>query len=213
MKNIVIIGSGALGKQVVWLIEDINKVSPTYFILGFLDDDLAKNQTEFFGYKVLGSVDQLEEIDQKLPVSAVIAIQDGETRKKIVDVHPDFTRWESIVHPSSVISPTSPVGKGCIVFPQVTISVDTELGNFGIYYIHATVCNDCKIGDYVTILTGATVSDCSEVGDLCFLDSGCCLYPRVSIGNGVKVSIEATVDKDYESGAQVTEKRRFFFFG
>ena len=42
MKNIVIIGAGDLGKEIVWLIEDINKVKPTYVILGFLDDDTNK---------------------------------------------------------------------------------------------------------------------------------------------------------------------------
>ena len=39
MKEIVIIGAGDLGREVVWLIEDINRLNPTYVILGFLDDD------------------------------------------------------------------------------------------------------------------------------------------------------------------------------
>ena len=47
MKNIVIIGAGDLGKELVWLIEDINKVRPTYLILGFLDDDLSKDTYSF----------------------------------------------------------------------------------------------------------------------------------------------------------------------
>jgi pyrroline-5-carboxylate reductase len=34
MKNIVIIGAGDLGKELVWLIEDINKVNQTHVILG-----------------------------------------------------------------------------------------------------------------------------------------------------------------------------------
>ena len=54
MKNIVIIGAGSLGKEVAWLIEDINKLNPTYLILGFLDDNPGKAQTGCCGYKVLG---------------------------------------------------------------------------------------------------------------------------------------------------------------
>ena len=63
MKNIIIIGAGDLGKEVVWLIEDINKVQPTYVILGFLDDDIAKDGGEFYGYRVLGDTNQLERKD------------------------------------------------------------------------------------------------------------------------------------------------------
>ena len=119
MKNIVIIGAGDLGKEVVWLIEDINKHCPTYLILGFLDDDADKAGGEFYGYKVLGKPSQLEEINRRTPLAAVIAIQDGSIRKKITEEHKDFYSWESIVHPTAVIAGTSPVGQGSIVFPQV----------------------------------------------------------------------------------------------
>ena len=54
MKSIIVIGAGDLGKEVVWLIEDINRQYPTYLILGFLDDDRKKVGSEFCGYKVLG---------------------------------------------------------------------------------------------------------------------------------------------------------------
>ena len=177
MKNVVIIGAGDLGKEVVWLIEDINKKMPTYVILGFLDDDKAKETGEFYGYKVLGTIDQLEELAAKTPLSAVIAIQDGCVRKKIVDEHKGFNTWESIIHPTAVIASSSLVGMGSLVFPQVTISVDTKLGDFGLYYIHATICNDCKIGNYVSIMSNATVSERAEIEDQCVLPAGCTIEP------------------------------------
>ena len=62
MKNIVIIGAGDLGRELVWLIEDINKVKPTYVILGFLDMDERKAGREFYGYEVLGTEERLEEL-------------------------------------------------------------------------------------------------------------------------------------------------------
>ena len=188
MKNIVIIGAGDLGKEVVWLIEDINKQCPTYLILGFLDDDVEKDGGEFYGYKVLGSVDQLEGINRRIPISAVIAIQDGNIRKKIIDEHKDFNSWEPIVHPTAVIASTSPVGEGTIVFPQVTISVDTVLGKFNLYYIHSTICNDCIIGDYVSVMSGVTVSERAEIGEGCFLTAGSTVLPHKKICKGARIS-------------------------
>lgn len=181
MKNIVIIGAGDLGKEVVWLIEDINKIIPTYLILGFLDDDKAKEGAEFYGYKVLGSTSRLEEFAERFPVSAVIAIQDGKARKKIVEEHSNFTAWESIVHPTAVIASTSPVGKGSIVFPQTTVSVDTHIGDFGLFYIHSTICNDCIIGSFVSVMANALISERANVGNGCSIASGQCVQPHKMI--------------------------------
>ncbi len=178
MKNIVIIGAGDLGKELVWLIEDINKVKPTYLILGFLDDDLSKNTYSFCGYRVLGGTDKLEELNAVAPFSSVLAIRDGSIRKKIVDAHPEFKSWETIIHPSTVISSSVKIGKGCIFFPQVTVSVDTYLGNHGLFYIHSTICNDCWIGDYVSIMANASVSEHAEMSSESLLDAGECIEPN-----------------------------------
>lgn len=178
MKNIVIIGAGDLGKELVWLIEDINKVKPTYVILGFLDDDIGKINKEFFGYKVLGTTASLEELNLKFPLSAVIAIRDGVARKVIVDAHPDFAHWETILHPTAVIAPESVLGEGTIMFPHVTVSVDTRIGRFGILYINATVCNDCVVGDFTSIMTGAVVSEHVTLESGTILNTGAYISPH-----------------------------------
>lgn len=177
MKSLVIIGAGDLGKELVWLIEDINKRNPTYLILGFLDDDIGKDTYSFCGYKVLGGTNQLETLNEKIPLSAVIAIRDGKTRKKIVENHPDYKKWETIIHPSAVIASSTKIGRGCVFFPHVTVSVDTYLGNFGLFYINSTVCNDCWIGDYVSIMANASVSEHAELASMALLKAGECIEP------------------------------------
>lgn len=211
MKNIVIIGAGDLGKEIVWLIEDINKRQPTYLILGFLDDDKLKTGTEFYGYKVLGGTEKLSELSSKMPLSAVIAIQDGSVRKRIVENHLEFDCWETIIHPTAVISSTTSVGKGSVFFPQVTVSVDSKLGSFGLYYIHSIICNDCVVGDFVSIMSGASISEHAEIGDECFIAAGACVYPHKKIGKCSEVAVEATVDKDYNDRSKVGEKGIGFF--
>lgn len=178
MKNIVIIGAGDLGKELVWLIEDINRRQPTYLILGFLDDDLQKDTYSFYGYKVLGGTEKLEELYRKTPFSAVLAIQDGSIRKKIAEAHPDFDQWETVIHPTAVIAPSTRIGKGCVFFPQVTVSVDSYLGQFGLYYIHSTVCNDCWIGNYVSVMANSLVSERAEIGEGETVPAGTCAAPH-----------------------------------
>ncbi len=175
MKNIVIIGAGDLGKEIVWLIEDINRKCPTYLILGFLDDDLRKTESSFYGYKVLGGTDQLDELHARIPFCAVLAIRDGEVRKRIVEDHASFTSWETVMHPSAVVASSVRIGRGCVFFPQVTVSVDTELGAFGLFYIHTTVCNDCWIGNYVSVMANASISEHVEVENCTLIPANSCV--------------------------------------
>lgn len=206
MKSIVIIGAGDLGKEVVWLVEDINKNKPTYVILGFLDDDVSKVGEEFYGYKVLGNDDILEDLQKKSNVGAVIAIQKGDIRKKIVERHPVFNDWVTLVHPTAVIASTSSVGIGSIVFPYVSISVDSKLGDFNLYYINCTICNDCKLGDYVSVMSNASISEHSMIGDEGFLSAGCTIYPHINLARHVSVGVGVAVCKDYGDNTNVSEK-------
>lgn len=209
MKNIVIIGAGDLGKEVVWLIEDINKQCPRYLILGFLDDDSQKQGTEVEGYRVLGTIDQLETLYQKNPFCAVIAMQDGTARRRIDQEHKSFRRWESIIHPTAVVAPRVYLGHGSILFPQVTVSIGSKLGNHGLYYIHSTICNDCVFGNYVSIMSGVSVSEHVAIGDESCLAAGCTVYPHKVLGRNVKVAAGASASRDCNDHGEVG--KGFFF--
>lgn len=54
MKDIVIIGAGGFGREIAWLIEDINEVKKEWNIIGFIDDSAEKQNRLINGYKVLG---------------------------------------------------------------------------------------------------------------------------------------------------------------
>lgn len=172
MKNIVIIGAADLGKEIVWLIEDINKLKPTYLILGFLDDTESKWGKQFCWYNVLGGIEKLDELSKNSSISAVIAVKDPIGRKKIVEEHPAFHNWETIIHPNTVVAASSTVGEGSILFPYVTVSVDSKLGRFGLYYIQSTISDDCRIGDFVTTMCGTTILEHVQIEDECLF------YPR-----------------------------------
>jgi FlaA1/EpsC-like NDP-sugar epimerase len=59
MKDIVIIGAGDFGREVAWLIDDINKARPAYRIMGFLDDKESLAGKTVDGYEVLGNVEHI----------------------------------------------------------------------------------------------------------------------------------------------------------
>ena len=211
MKNIVIIGADDLGKEVVWLIEDINKNNPTYVILGFLDDDVNKIGKEFHGYNVLGKIDYLEELSKGFLVSAVLGVTSPEKKQKIIEKISQFVEWENLIHPSVVIAESCKYGIGNMFFPNVTVSVDSVLGSFGLYHIHSTICSDCRIGDFSSFMTGTTVSGKTIIDDGCFLEAGSCVYPNLRIGKNVHLCIGAIATKDYKDNSIVNEGSKGIF--
>ena len=55
MKDLIIIGSGGLGRETVWTAERINAISPEWNILGFIDDNIQVQGRVIYGYKVIGT--------------------------------------------------------------------------------------------------------------------------------------------------------------
>lgn len=58
LKDIAIFGVGGFGREVLTLIQDINKVEPIYNIVGFFDDGHEKGEM-INRYPVLGKTEDL----------------------------------------------------------------------------------------------------------------------------------------------------------
>lgn len=203
MKEIVIIGAGDFGKEVAWLIEEINKKAPTYIILGYLDDDPDKKDKIFNGYQCLGSVSYLPKLNQKHHACAVVAMQDGDTRKKLVEMFPDFDDWETLVHPSVAISDTSALGKGCIICAGTNISVNTAIGNHVLFNISVTIGHDCVVGDYVSVMSGSCVCGHVTIKDGAYLATNSTVIPGMRVGNHAKVGAGSVVLRNVKDNLTV----------
>ena len=68
MKKIAVFGAGGFGKEVVCVINEINKKNPTWEFIGFFDDGLKiGTQVSHFG-KVLGQTEDLNSWQEKLSI-------------------------------------------------------------------------------------------------------------------------------------------------
>ena len=81
LKKIVIIGAGGHGKDVLWTIMDINKISSRFDIIGFLDDDKKLHGKTINRVPVLGGMNWLS---NKNKIGCIIAVGDGKIRENIV---------------------------------------------------------------------------------------------------------------------------------
>ena len=82
MKDLIIFGASGFGREVAWLVERINKISPTWNLQGFMDDDDSIQGSEINGYRVLG---KLGDIRRYQDTYFVCAVGSSRIREKIIN--------------------------------------------------------------------------------------------------------------------------------
>ena len=193
MKDIVIIGAGGFGREVAWLIEDINKVNNEWNIVGFVDDNKSIQGTEINGYKVVGDIDWLE----KQEVFVVNAIGDPVIKKKVMDkLDGSKNKYPVLIHPSVICSDRVSFGEGSIICAGNIITVNVEIGKHVIINLDCTIGHDANIGDYSTVLPSVNVSGFVKTEECVSVGTGSAIIQGVNIGRNTVVGAGAVVVKD-----------------
>lgn len=194
MKDIVIIGAGGIGREVAWIIEEINEVNPTWNILGFIDDNSEMHGKELNEYKVLGGLKYLKELDVKPEV--IVAIANCEVKKEIVDKLEGEFKFVTVIDPTVRISKYIEIGEGSIIYPGVILTVNTKIGNHVIISGNCGIGHDTVIGDYSSVLWGSSFSGYDVVGSECFIGVGTSVVQGVNIVSGSRINAGMTVLED-----------------
>ncbi|MGL4992022.1 MAG: acetyltransferase [Sarcina sp.] len=186
MKDIVIIGAGGVGKEVSWIIDQINGVRKIYNILGFIDDNKDIWGKEILGYKVLGGLDFLEEINYK--GCAVIAITNYIVKKNMVQRLSNLEiEFPIIKHPKVKIPESTIIGQGSIIYEGVIISPDVRIGSFVIVSPKCGIGHDSTIEDYVSLLWNVSISGND------YIEKGVLFGSASTIIQGKKVKKESII--------------------
>ena len=193
MEDIVIIGAGGFGREVAWLIEDINKVNNNWNIIGFVDDNKYIQGTEINGYKVVGDIDWLK----KQELFVVNAIGDSFIKKKVMEkLDGSKNKYPVLIHPSVICSDSVSFGEGSIICAGNIITVNIEIGKHVIINLDCTIGHDAIIGDYSTILPSVNISGFVKTEECVSFGTGSAVIQGVNIGRNTIVGAGAVVVKD-----------------
>lgn len=193
MKDIVIIGAGGFGREVAWLIEDINDISKEWNILGFVDDNAEIQDTEMNGYKIVGNIEWLKE--QELNV--ICAIGDPLIKKVVVEKLKDSKNtYPVLIHPSVIYSKQVSFGEGSIICAANIITTNIEIGKHVIINLDCTIGHDVILGDYTTVLPSVNVSGFVETDECVSIGTGTAVIQGVKIGGNSVIGAGSVVVKD-----------------
>jgi sugar O-acyltransferase (sialic acid O-acetyltransferase NeuD family) len=200
--QVVILGAGGFGREVLWLIREIGTSSTDrgWRVAGFIDDDPAKIGLSVCGVPVLGKTKALGEKLRHL-FSCVCGHGEPVVKRRLVAaVRDHVTGFPVLAHPSVRRSEYVAVGAGCILTANCLLTTQITLGEFVTVNLGCTIGHDVEIGDYTTLAPGVHVSGNVHLGELVNLGTGAVVLPGVSIGPGTTVGAGAVVTRDLPGG-------------
>ena len=202
-KKIFIFGAGTAGREILQLIYDINDRTPTWEVLGYVDNDPGLIGQKNDGYLVYKHED--------LPVSknyyGACGVMDPKLRRKIVNTEIKTKGYmlPTLIHPTTIKSSDFIAGPGSIILRRVHISFEVKIGECVYVTDNAVLGHHLRVGEYTSIMTSSTISGNCSIGQGCIIGSGVNLYQGVKVGNESIVGIGTTITRDVPDKTSVTD--------
>lgn len=166
VKDLVIVGCGGFGREVVDVIDAINRDTPSWNLLGFVDDSPSEQNAHLaaaIGVGILGDIASLPSLGPE--VHYVIGIGAGAARRAIHErLQQSGCSPATVVHPSATIGRDCALGPGTILCAGVRLTTNIRIGAHVHVNLNSTIGHDCVIGDFVTINPLVSVSGWVTLG-------------------------------------------------
>lgn len=193
MKNLAIVGAGGFGREVKMLVDDINKVTPTFNLIGFYDD--KHSDSDINGLPYLGKISDINTIED--PSSIAISIADPKTKKSILNsISNPIIEFPNLIHPTVIIGKDEvKIGRGNIICAGTIITVNIQLEDFIILNLSCTVGHDTVIKSFSSFMPTVNISGEVTIHEGVYVGTGAKIINQLEIGQYTIVGAGAVVAK------------------
>jgi sugar O-acyltransferase (sialic acid O-acetyltransferase NeuD family) len=187
VRDLIILGISVHSTEMAEIVERVNRVAPTWNLLGFVSASGERIGEQRNGYPILGSWAALAAYPEAALVSDNEAARKGNVpREQLV----------SLIDPSTFVSRTATVGAGCVFYPHCFVGLDARIGD-EVFCLSGSVINhDDVLEDRVIVASGVTLAGGVHVESDCYLGQGCTIRQYVRIGQGSLIGMGAVVLRD-----------------
>ena len=213
MEDIILYGSGGMAREVVELIEDINKVTPSWNIRGYIDDIKGDCGEVLHGYRILGTGEILKDLSDTTCI--IIAISDPASKESIYEkIKNCRIRFPILIHPSARVAGNARIGEGSVIGIDCIVSTDVTIGRHVFLNMRTVVGHDTVINDFCSCLVNCIIAGGVRIGDCSLLGSGCIIMEKKALGTKCKVSMGSVVSFDVEDHRVVMSRpSKSMYFG
>jgi sugar O-acyltransferase (sialic acid O-acetyltransferase NeuD family) len=192
VNDIVVFGTGGFGREVAELIEDINAEAPQWNMIGWLDGNTDRWNSEIHGLPVLGDAAWLAAHPE---VQVIVAVGGPAAKRRIVDSL-GVARFAILVHPSVRVRSRVQIAEGSIICEGTQLTTNIGLRRHTIVNIGCTIGHDCLLEDFSTVAPGVNISGNVRIGQGTDVGTGSKIIQGVTIGAWSIVGAGAVVSRD-----------------
>ena len=201
LRPLLLIGAGGFARETLELVDAVNRVAPTWNVVGLLDDDAGIHGRRIHGVEVIGPPAVVHEHPGAL-VAACVASPDEPLRRLalVARLALPAERYATLVHPAAVVPASASIGPGTVVHATTVLTADVALGAHVAVMPAVVLTHDDAVGDGVTFGAGARIAGGVAIERGAYIGAGVLLREHVTVGAGAVIGMGAVVTRPVPAG-------------
>jgi sugar O-acyltransferase (sialic acid O-acetyltransferase NeuD family) len=201
LRPLLLVGAGGLARETLELVRALNRQTPTWEVMGLLDDDPSLHGREVHGVTVTGPTDAVEDHPEAFVTICVASPDDPVRRLGLtarLGLQPE--RYATLVHPAATVPESGSIGPGSVIHAGSVLTADVTLGEHVIAMPAVVLTHDDVVEAGVTFGAGALVSGGVTIERGAYIGAGARLRERIRIGAGALVGMGTVVTRSVPPG-------------
>jgi sugar O-acyltransferase (sialic acid O-acetyltransferase NeuD family) len=197
VRDLLLIGAGGFARETAEAVRAANAVQPTWRLLGFLDDDAARQGELVSGLPVLGTTEAVHD----RPDAAVLICTgrpDNYVSRRMIAERLGLAedRYATVVHPLASVGSTCRLGAGSVLLAHVALTTDVVVGRHVAIMPQVVLTHDVRVDDWATLGSGVRVGGACHIAQGAYVGAAACLRESVRIGERSMIGMGAVVTRD-----------------
>jgi len=198
LQKLVLLGVGANNSDVLDAVREVNRVEPTFELLGYLTSDGAPAAKESLKLECLGDHASARTMPEDVKF---IGLWGGvgcywRVAEFFDSLQLSEDRFASVVHPMAYVSPQSTIGRGSVVLAGCAVGADARIGNWVCLLQNVTLGHDDVVEDCCCITSGACFSGGVHVEQNCYIGTNSTIVNGVTLGRQCLIGAGALIRYD-----------------
>lgn len=186
--SVVIFGTGGFAREVACVLHDLGRGDK---IAAFHEPDEVHEPRKLLGVPV-----RPQSMFDSAKHSAVIGIGNPAIREKVVGELPPETVYDTIIHPTAVMSEWVQVGAGSVICAGCVLTCQISIGKHCHINLNTTVGHDCTFGDFCTVAPGTNISGNCAFGNRVDVGTQASFRQHLRICDDAVIGMGTVVVKD-----------------
>ena len=201
MEELIIVGAGGFGREVMQYTQDAFAHNPNVRIKGFLDDNPDSLANHTLAFQILGNTSDyvIQENDR-----FIVALGNPEIYQTLVErLARRGAKFFTLVHPLAYVAPTAKLGQGCMIAPFAVVGPFAVLEDHVSLNVYASVGHDTHVESYCVLTPYAVINGYVTLEQRVFLGTQAIVLAGKRVGKGSKISAGAVAYRNIPANSLV----------